>query len=146
MSACWPCQDGLKDGFGGAHYFPLLSRVAQAEWALSSLGHVPEKEYSHLVCLLRLSEQTLGCVWRPRQRACPRGSKARALDADLVTCLCSMCPSCTPTALRPHWLQPRSRLTNMHVWRGECKVLQEALALSAGKGWVQLGSLNKYRV
>lgn len=85
-------------------------------------------------------------MWSPRQCACPWGSKARAQDTDLPTSLCSMCPSCTPTALRPHWLRPQSRLTNMNVWRGECKLLQEALALSAGKGWVQLGSLNKYRV
>ena len=34
----------------------------------------------------------------------------------------------------------------MKVWRGECEPLPETLALSAGKGWVQLGSLNKYRV
>lgn len=85
-------------------------------------------------------------MWSPRRRACPWGSKARAQDTDLLTCLCSMCPSCTPTALRPHWLQPRSRLTSMKVWRGERELLPETLALSAGKGWVQLGSLNKYRV
>ena len=74
---------------------------------------------------------------------------AKTLSHHLIQCQGAVrkaIPFTSPTALRSHWLRRRSRLTSMKVWRGACKLLPETLALSAGKGWVQLGSLNKYTV